>query len=36
MKVLLPLAITALIVVFMCKFSPPSKREEKYCPVCMM
>ena len=36
MKVLLPLAIVAVIAIFMCKFSPPSKREEKYCSAGMM
>lgn len=36
MKVLLPLAIVALIAIFMCKFSPSGKREEKYCTACMM
>lgn len=35
MKVLLPLAIVALIAIFACKFSP-QKREEKYCAACVM
>lgn len=35
MKVLLPLAIVALIVIFACKFSH-QKREEEYCAACKM
>lgn len=34
MKILLPLAVVALIAIFSCQFMP--KKKEKYCPNCRM
>lgn len=34
MKILLPLAVVALITIFSCRFM--SKEKEKYCTACRM
>lgn len=37
MKLLLPIAVAALLIVFLCTYVPPSEpKKEGYCSSCMM